>query len=153
MVLYGITLAPLVEELRNADPTLLSPFYANDTVFDGSFWRSAMKLRLLMDLGPDWEYSPEPAKLLFIANNPEDNEAARLEFEQAGLNRNYVDGSRYLEVFPGPREELEEWVRPEVEGWSHGVRSLAKIAKRYPWKSCSRSSGNTCKIMSLGSAL
>ena len=31
----------------------------------------------------------------------------------------------------GPREELEEWVRPKVEEWAHGVRTLAKIAKRY----------------------
>ena len=35
MVLYGITLVPLVEDLRAADPGLLSPFYADDVVFDG----------------------------------------------------------------------------------------------------------------------
>ena len=36
MVLYGITLVPLAGELRAADPGLLSPFYANDTAFNGS---------------------------------------------------------------------------------------------------------------------
>ena len=36
MVFYGITLAPLTEELRAADPWLLSPFYADDAAFDGS---------------------------------------------------------------------------------------------------------------------
>ena len=36
MVLYGITLATLTEELRYADPTLLSPLYANDATFGGS---------------------------------------------------------------------------------------------------------------------
>ena len=35
MVLYGITLVPLAEELRAADPGLLSPFYADDAAFDG----------------------------------------------------------------------------------------------------------------------
>ena len=35
MVLYGIILVPLAEELRDADPTLLSPFYANDATFEG----------------------------------------------------------------------------------------------------------------------
>ena len=35
MVLYGITLVPLAEELQDADPTLLSPFYADDAVFEG----------------------------------------------------------------------------------------------------------------------
>ena len=41
MVMYGITLVPLAEELRAADPGLLSPFYADDAEFDGSARRSA----------------------------------------------------------------------------------------------------------------
>ena len=36
MVLYGITLVPIAEELRAADLGLLSLFYADDAVFDGS---------------------------------------------------------------------------------------------------------------------
>ena len=53
MVLYGTTLVPLVEELWDLYPTLLSPFYANDEVFDWSARRSAAQLRLMMDRGPD----------------------------------------------------------------------------------------------------
>ena len=49
MVLYGITLVPLSEELRDADPTLMSPFFANDASFDGSVKQSAAQLRRLMD--------------------------------------------------------------------------------------------------------
>ena len=30
MVLYGVTLVPLAEEFRDADPTLLSPFYVGN---------------------------------------------------------------------------------------------------------------------------
>ena len=36
MVLYGITLVPLAEELQSADPGLLSPFYTDGAAFDGS---------------------------------------------------------------------------------------------------------------------
>ena len=32
----------------------------------------------------------------------------------------------------GTIENLEEWVQPKVEAWSHGVHTLAKIAKWYP---------------------
>ena len=64
MVLYGITLVPLAEELQDMDPTLLSPLYANDVVFYGSSWRSAAQIRLLMDRGPERGYFPEPAKSL-----------------------------------------------------------------------------------------
>ena len=37
MVLYGITLVPLAEELRAVDSGLLYPFYEDDAAFDG--WR------------------------------------------------------------------------------------------------------------------
>ena len=57
---------------------------------------------------------------------------ARQEFEQAGLNINYVDGSRCLGDYLGPNEDLEDWLRPKVEAWSHGVRTLDKIPKQYP---------------------
>ena len=36
MELYRISLVPLSEWLRAAEPGLLSPFYADDAVFDGS---------------------------------------------------------------------------------------------------------------------
>ena len=77
MVLYRLTLSPLTDELKDAYPTLLSPSYADDAVFDGSERQSAAKMRLLMDRGPDWEYFPEPAKSLFIADKTEEKEVAR----------------------------------------------------------------------------
>ena len=129
MVLYGITPVPLAEELRDVDPTLLSPFYDNDVAFDGSEWRSAVQLRLLMDRGPDQGYLPEPAKSIFIAKNPKEKEAVKQEFERAGLHLTYVDGSRYLGAFWGTREEIEAWVHPKVKAWSHRVRTLTKISK------------------------
>ena len=41
MVLYGITLVPLEDELRAADSGLLSPLFTDDAVFDGLARRSA----------------------------------------------------------------------------------------------------------------
>ena len=70
MVLYGITLVPLAEELRSADPGLLSLFYADDAAFNVLARLSAQLLKLLMKRGPDWGYFPEPAKSLFISDTP-----------------------------------------------------------------------------------
>ena len=61
MVLYGITLVPLAEELRAADPGLLSPYYADNAAFDGLARQSAQLLKLLMKRGPEWGYFTEPA--------------------------------------------------------------------------------------------
>ena len=62
MVLYRITLVPLVEELRAADTGLLSPFYADDAAFDGLGRRSAQIQKLLMKRGLEWGYLPEPTR-------------------------------------------------------------------------------------------
>ena len=83
-----------------------------------------------MDWGTYQGYFPKPFKSLFIADKLEDNVAEKREFAREGLNLNYVDCSRYLGSFLGPREELEEWLRPKVEAWANGIRTLAKISKR-----------------------
>ena len=81
MILYGIDLVPLAEELQDVYFTILSPFYTNDTAFDGLAQRIVAQLRLLMDRGPDRGYFLKPAKSLFIADNPEDKEATKRGFE------------------------------------------------------------------------
>ena len=43
---------------------------------------------------------------------------------KVGLVLNFVSGSRYLGAYIGPQEEIGEWVKPQVEAWSHGVRFL-----------------------------
>ena len=96
MVLYGITIVPLTEELRAADPRLLSPFYEEDAAFDGSAQRSAQLLKLLMKRGPDRGYFPEPAKSLFISDTPEQEAGAKRAFAAEGLVLNFVSGHRYL---------------------------------------------------------
>ena len=137
MVLYGITLALLVEdlraeELRAADPGLLSPFYADYAAFDGSERRSAQLLKLLMKRGAGPGYFSEPAKSLFISDTPEQEEGAKRAFAAEGLVLNFVSGHRYLGAYLGPQAELEAWVKPQVEAWAHGVKVLAKIARQHP---------------------
>ena len=80
----------------------------------------------------DWGYLPKPARSLFIIDNPEEKEASKRKFERAVLNLKYIDDSQYLGGYLGLREELEEWVRPKLEEWAHGVRTLAKIVNWYP---------------------
>ena len=69
MVLYGITLGLLAEDLRDADTTLLYLSYTDDAVFYGSERQSTAQLQLLMYRGPYRGYFPEPDKSLFIVDN------------------------------------------------------------------------------------
>ena len=66
MVLYRIALNPLAKELRVADLGLLSPFYADDVVFDGLAQHSAQLLKMLMNRGLDRGYFPDLAKSIFM---------------------------------------------------------------------------------------
>ena len=77
MVLYGITLIPLAEEVRAADPGLLFSFFADYATFDGSARRIAQLLKLYMKREPDRGYFPKPAKSLFISDIPGQEEAAK----------------------------------------------------------------------------
>ena len=66
VVLYMITLTPLAEDLRSADPGIISPFYADNAEFDGSDWRSARLMNILLEWGLDRGYLPDTTKSLFI---------------------------------------------------------------------------------------
>ena len=102
MVLYMITLVPLAKGLRATDPVLLSPFYADDTVFHSLARRIAQLLKLLMNRGPDRGCFPDPAKSLFILDTPGQEEAAKREFASEGLELNFFTGSRYPGGYLGP---------------------------------------------------
>ena len=128
MVLYGITLIPLAEELRVADPGLLLSFYSDEAAFDGSARRSAKILRLFMERGADRGYFSEPARIIFIVDSPDKEEAVKREFAAEGLDLTFIGGSTYLGAYLTPQEELESWVKPTVEAWSQGVRFLRKIS-------------------------
>ena len=122
MVLDGIILVHIAKELRAEDPGILYPFYADDAAFESSERQSAQLLKLLMKRGPDRGYLPDPAKLLFISDTPGQEEAAKREFSVESLTLNIFSESRYLEAYLGLKEELEAWVKPQVEAWSHGVK-------------------------------
>ena len=106
MVLYGITFVSLSEELRVANPGLLSPFYADDAGLDGLAQQSAQLLKLLMERGMDQGYLTKPAKSLFISDRPGQEERASREFAAEGLVLNFVSGSGYLGAYLGPQKEL-----------------------------------------------
>ena len=127
MVLYRITLVLLAEELKAEDMGLLSPFNADNAAFDGSERQSAQLLKVLMESGPDQRYFIDPAKSLFISDTPGQEAAVRREFEAEGLALNFIGGSICLGSYLGPQEELEVWLKPQVEAWAHGVRVLGKI--------------------------
>ena len=85
-----------------------------------------------MKRGLDRGYLPKPTNSFFISDTPGQEEAEKREFAKEGLCLNFVSGSHYLGAYLGPQEELEAWVKPQMEAWAHGIRVLAKISRRHP---------------------
>ena len=81
MVLYGITLVPLVEELQAADLDLPSPFYVYDMSSDWSVRSTSQTLRIVMCKDPEKGYFSKPDKSMFIVDNPPHEVMARKAFE------------------------------------------------------------------------
>ena len=92
MILYGITISPLAEDLREAASDLLAPFYTYYTAFDGTVDCSASFMTLLLDQGTVRGFFPEPSKSLFICAFPTLEEAVKQVFEAYGLSFNVVSG-------------------------------------------------------------
>ena len=68
MVLYGINLIPLTEDIWATDPALLALFYMDAVEFDGSPQQRACLLTLLHERVTDWGYFTETDKSLFICD-------------------------------------------------------------------------------------
>ena len=81
-----------------------------------------------MKRGPYRGCFPEPAKSLFILDTPGQEEAAKREFAKEGLDLNFISGIKYLGAYLGLWDQLEAWLKPQVEAWDHGVSVLGKIS-------------------------
>ena len=77
VVLHRITLVPLEEDLRAADPGLLDPLYADVVSFKGLARWSAQLLKLILWQGSDQGKFHNMEKSLFIENFPGKDAAVR----------------------------------------------------------------------------
>ena len=66
MALYGVALLPLAELLREAQPAVMQPWYADDAAMMGFAERVAACFELLIRVGPHFGYHPEPEKSYVI---------------------------------------------------------------------------------------
>ena len=59
-----------------------------------------------MKRGLDRGYLPKPTNLFFISDTPGQEEAEKQEFAKEGLDLNFISGSRYLEAYLVPQDQL-----------------------------------------------
>jgi hypothetical protein len=85
----------------------------------------------LMEKGPSVGYFPEPAKSYHICPKEEEAEA-RAAFKEAGIEVNFCRGKHHVGGFVGSEAMLERWLNPMVTKRVTGIKTLARIAVRFP---------------------
>ena len=129
MVLYGLAMVPLAKYLREAVPTVIQPWYADDCAMSGGVKGIAEAMDILQRLGPSRGYYPEPTKSIFVCRQADRRKAKELLEDFEFIHR---DGVRYIGGFIGTEEARNEWLAPQIEAWEAGVKTLARVAKRFP---------------------
>ena len=66
MITYGISILPLINNLKRAIPDVTQPCYADDAITLGTFERLESYFDSIKRQGPGWEYYPEPSKSVLI---------------------------------------------------------------------------------------
>jgi hypothetical protein len=130
MVLYGLALTPLAEQLRRAVPSVAQPWYADDAAMAGPVRGIARAMRLLQQQGPARGYFPEPAKSIFVGHAATIDAAKTLLEDEFEFQ--YSVGSRYVGGFIGDQTSQSQWLQPKIQKWVEGVQILAKVARRFP---------------------
>ncbi|KAL7478785.1 hypothetical protein ACHAW6_004562 [Cyclotella cf. meneghiniana] len=129
MILYGLGLMPLAKNLRQSDPSVLQPWYANDFALQGPATSVVKLFHLLCCHGVG--YFPETEKFWVIC--PQSSKArARQVFDNVSLPVNYCRGRRYVSRFVGSRATRDEWLSSMIQKWVTGIERLVSVMTRFP---------------------
>ena len=110
---------------------MIQPWYVDDAVMMDTARPVVGCFKRLLEIGPDFGYHPEAAKSYFICPLAEEEEAKEI-FAEEGLDIQYSRGERYVGGYIGSTAMKDRWIEPKVAGWVEGVKSLARVATRYP---------------------
>jgi hypothetical protein len=126
---YGIGILLLIRILKAKFPAVEQPWYADDAGAGGKFDDIRRFFVKLLEIGPGYEYYPEPTKSILVV--PQHSlEAAHIAF--ADFNFKVTTGSRYLGGFIGEDDALRSWLAEKTKNWEEAVADLASVAPNFP---------------------
>ena len=136
MILYGLSLTPLIKKLQLENhttpiPTPLQPWFADDSAIISHPTQTAKFLSSLLKYGPSYGYFIQPEKSFHICPITEETEAKQI-FTSHGININYVRGHEYLGSFLGENESKISWLQPQINKWTNYIETFSEAAKQYP---------------------
>ena len=128
MFLYAVGTLPLIQSLK--DPTLCTQLWYTDDAAACCDLCSVRKwFNKLLELGPKFEYYPNPEKCYLVVDNSF-VDAAKLYFDDLGVQ--VVNHHHYLGGFIGNVSAKNAFVKAKADKWSEDVRCLSRVAVSQP---------------------
>ncbi|KAL7530537.1 hypothetical protein ACHAWF_003421 [Thalassiosira exigua] len=113
MLLYGVTLLPLLERVRAEVPEVMSLAYVNVVSLMGPVGPLTCAMGIFRDKGPQVSYYLEDDKSWAVCPRVQEEELKGV-FEGAGLWVKFTRGHRLVGGFVGSEAMADRWVKPQV---------------------------------------
>ena len=134
MIVYGIGILQLINNLRGAIPDVTHPWYDNDTGDLGTFVRLETYFDSLTRQVPGRGYYPKPSKRVLIVR-PDNIEAVKVFGARHGFR--LCTGARYLGSYIRDDDYKQDWLRERTLTWENYINTINKTAVKYPQESYS----------------
>ena len=114
MLVYGVSLLPLIRKLKREFRRIESPWYADDGAAAGKLQDILLFFRRLCELGPTYGYFPEENKSILIVRSKDTVKAENFRIGNDG-NFKIKNGFRYLGSFIGEKKLETEWMEGKIK--------------------------------------
>ena len=130
MALYAVAIAPMIQRLQEACPTVLQSWYADDDSVGDTLESLAQYWKRLLQIGPAYGYFPNANKTILVTK-AEHLQRAKDLFGDTGMAIT-SEGSRYLGGHLGTPVSRARYTANLVESWMTELRQLIAMARTQP---------------------
>ena len=132
MIAYGVSILPLIKNLKREIPAVTQPWYADDAGAFCTFVIIETYFNLLTNPGPGHGYYPELSKSVLIVH-PDNIEAGKLFGTCRGFK--VCTGVRYLGGYIGDDKSKRNWLIDRALIWEKRIGMISKTAGKHPQES------------------
>ena len=126
MALYAVSIMPLIQQLKDSNPSVAQGWYADDDAAAGTIHALAHYWTDIQSRGSGFGYHPNPKKTVLLVK-PECEEEARRLFSPFGVAVT-TDGNRHLGGVVGGSGFCETFMKSRVQGWEKDLDVLSTMA-------------------------
>ena len=132
MIVFGIRILPLINNLKRAIPDGTNPWYADYAVALGTLSRLETYVDSLIHQGWEGGITPEPTNIVLIVL-PDNLEAVKV-FGACHIFR-VCTGTPYIGGYIGDNNYKDDWLRERTLTWEKDIKTISKTAGKYPQES------------------